>query len=941
MLEIRKNTFSRSYENVFFREFSTNLFKVFKEKNKNGLLIGSPECLLDERLQVDALLITNNVACIIDFKNYSGKIVLPSEDVFDKHTWKGERDLVIKGGSFINPASQLKFQKKNFIDAYNKGIKKYLINTDKFNPTHLVRIVCFQNNIELYGRIPSKEQLSFFIVDKNNYLAHILDIIDVTDKEIMLSEGSFKAFKRIFRGNLYDHHENEDLQIKETNLNVFPQDRLQLYPDQKKALEQIDVFINDPSASVFSLKGSSNSGKSFLIPFIQELAYKNNIEEVELFGSSARVTQNLMSQEPLKPNSLYSYIYGGQALSDDEQEESIDTLNEETTEILNINTVPLRNCDNSENALFIIDEAQLVTDSIYQTFDLRFGSGKLLKDLLQFIDLATSNRKIIFLGDPFLLNYGDNNESVFNQLYLEQQYQIHSTSYELEDKEEFSEINKEALKCVRGIRNKFFSSINFIQGNHLMFIKHDDVQKCLSDLLLKDCNVCLLAFSNEEALKFNDWIKHCIVNTGPNISSGDLVLFHNNILVEDPIDPFAKPQKIYNGQFGYVISVSDGFQITKKIKTDIVTLNFLEIEIRIKGKSVKILSLENFRFNAKAQLSKNEQILFNISLSMEVSNERKKQPFESSIEYQQYTINQQQSLGAINQEDLKLLNRYKRKYVQRLKTQLQNDPSSRYYKIKNSALLKYGWSMTVHRAMSFKWDHLIFDVDPGANNGRKNENYYRALYTGISRARKDIKLINFKRLWPFDETSYNNRNHISKIPEYYISDNSDKLSMLLSFRKYVESKIRNSPFSITKIDSSGWQEHYTFMNDEKVETRARFSYNKKGCFSKPVLSGKKDKNTDELLTLLNKNSELNIIRMLDDWRTKEYTSLKNSLSIDGLKIKYILQEKFQDKIAIFSDSFELVVEMVYNGSGNFTHINSLYYDDESIWEKFLTIIQTL
>lgn len=52
MLEVRKSTFSKSYENTFFREFSRRLFNLFKEKNISGLLIGSPFCEADGRLQI-------------------------------------------------------------------------------------------------------------------------------------------------------------------------------------------------------------------------------------------------------------------------------------------------------------------------------------------------------------------------------------------------------------------------------------------------------------------------------------------------------------------------------------------------------------------------------------------------------------------------------------------------------------------------------------------------------------------------------------------------------------------------------------------------------------------------------------------------------------------------------------------------------------------------
>ena len=94
MLEVRKNTFARSYENTFFREFSRELSQRFEEKGFNGLLLGSPFCEVEERLQIDALLITTYAICIIDFKNYSGEINLPDNDNFEQGIWtniKGDR----------------------------------------------------------------------------------------------------------------------------------------------------------------------------------------------------------------------------------------------------------------------------------------------------------------------------------------------------------------------------------------------------------------------------------------------------------------------------------------------------------------------------------------------------------------------------------------------------------------------------------------------------------------------------------------------------------------------------------------------------------------------------------------------------------------------------------------------------------------------------------
>ena len=67
MLEIRRGTATKNYENTFFRKFAENLEKLFDKYSIDGLLIANSECEAEKRLQIDALLVTENVVCIIDF----------------------------------------------------------------------------------------------------------------------------------------------------------------------------------------------------------------------------------------------------------------------------------------------------------------------------------------------------------------------------------------------------------------------------------------------------------------------------------------------------------------------------------------------------------------------------------------------------------------------------------------------------------------------------------------------------------------------------------------------------------------------------------------------------------------------------------------------------------------------------------------------------------
>jgi hypothetical protein len=95
--------------------------------------------------------------------------------------WTNATGDQIKGGSSINPFIQLKNQKRRFSEVYNKHIQKDLKTGDIFNPNHTVRIICFQEETEFNGRIPSNEALNFFILDKMVYNSDILDLLRSID----------------------------------------------------------------------------------------------------------------------------------------------------------------------------------------------------------------------------------------------------------------------------------------------------------------------------------------------------------------------------------------------------------------------------------------------------------------------------------------------------------------------------------------------------------------------------------------------------------------------------------------------------------------------------------------------------------------------------------------------------------------------------------------
>jgi hypothetical protein len=953
MLEIRKGTATKNYENTFFREFADNLKKMFDKYSLDGLLIANSECEAEKRLQIDALLVTEKAVLIIDFKNFGGKITLPknAKSEFDFGKWTNESGEQIKGGSSINPFIQLKTQKERFIKVVEKQILTKLSQSDSFNAFHTVRAVCFQKPIELIGKIPSNEELNFLIFDKNTYLETIKDIIDIFDKEVSLSKNSFDLFKEVFRADLFDTSEKYDQTNDFTSYHT-ELDFDNLYPDQKSALNEIENFIKSEEEKIFILQGTSLSGKTHLIPFIQEVAFNNQVTEVKLFASSSRIANNLLKSSNLEFESIYSYIYGGNSKITNEKENE-----EENENSLNLEIVSLLKSDDTEEAIFIVDEAHLISDNYHQSVDLRFGSGKLLNDFLEFADLKNTKRKVIFIGDSFQLSLGKKEEASLNPEYLTEEYGFKNNAFQLIDKENKSIIVSEALKAVNCIRQQSFNNLAFDFSENIRTLQKEDLKAEIESSL--NTNSQILCYSNSDAQKVNYWIKNSILKNGNELTNDDLIIFGNNIRVEDENDPFAEPKKIYNGQFGTILSVSD---LIKKDINLITPLYFRQTKIQLKETNhiLSFLSFENFRLSDKGELSKEEIISLNILLNQLAEKEI------SNFKNEKYHADEElKSLLEKYEKDNKAEPK-KRKGITKLQKALQkhlrNIPSSEYYKFKNSAQIRFGWALTVHKSMSYKWNEIYFNVETGG--GKTNETYFKWIYTGLIRATQKISLINYEPISPFFKLTINPS--VPKIDKgkelFYVSDKTADLSTsnktisekfnfpdtenqssLLQLFQFVENKIAQNGLSINLINHPNYQELYEINGSSGGNATFSVYYNNKGQFKMPNLMKSTSKEFgEELINLLKSENHISDFTFIQsNWRKSAYEQIHQKLKSREIGFSYIIQVPYKDTIQLNNDKETLVADLYYDGDGFFTSMITTTCTAIEFWNEIQIIFNQM
>ena len=96
IVNVRCGIADKSHENEFFRYFARAVKAFFEKKGIGALLIGMPKCLVNQDLQIDALLITDSKMIIIDFKDYSGELTLPDEQDFRRGRWETSEGIQVK-----------------------------------------------------------------------------------------------------------------------------------------------------------------------------------------------------------------------------------------------------------------------------------------------------------------------------------------------------------------------------------------------------------------------------------------------------------------------------------------------------------------------------------------------------------------------------------------------------------------------------------------------------------------------------------------------------------------------------------------------------------------------------------------------------------------------------------------------------------------------------
>ncbi|UTW11985.1 ATP-dependent DNA helicase [Marinobacterium rhizophilum] len=479
--------------------------------------------------------------------------------------------------------------------------------------------------------------------------------------------------------------------------------QIQLNPDQLEALEAIKHFLNNPDLEAFVLCGSAGTGKTTLVSMIIELVHQLGMESllVAPTGRAAQILQGKLNWllpktlGPVAVSTLHGAIYYMANLSVDDArpEEGLSALHMDFT---------IRKQGNPFD-LMIVDEASMVGNTALFQPSMRFGSGRLLSDLVGYVQylyregIVSRPIKLLFVGDLAQLPpVGSQQSPALSPECLYSNFGLQARRYELTTVMRQGE-NSGILAWANAIRDWIFHSSG--GAVEIPFNGHDIVPadflsavRTIANNVRQQQPSAAVVYSNALALDYNLGVREQLWGNpySPVVVRDKLLVTRN-----------CPSAGLSNGDLVRVVGIhpSSWREQVRLPNGQAVDLYFREMLLKPdastnESSTIKCMVLENLLFSGHRDLQDCEQFAL-----FELVRQRHPRVDPDSSEFRE-----------LLQADL-------------------------YY---NAVQVKFGYAMTCHKAQGGEWQQVI--VDP-LGVRLDTEDGCRWLYTAVTRASNSLIVV--------------------------------------------------------------------------------------------------------------------------------------------------------------------------------------------------------
>ena len=446
-----------------------------------------------------------------------------------------------------------------------------------------------------------------------------------------------------------------------------------LTASQRELVTQIEEFLKNDSEHVFILKGYAATGKELILKGLEN--YLRKIERGMSLVTPTNKAAFWLDQSVDRPvSTIHSMIY-----EYTETKESEDGQPREASKFI----YKLRGNLDSVDHVYVIGESGLLNDEISDCKYLCYGTGKLLEDLMSFIDPNATGyrRKVIFIGDDTQMAPVTSASSALRPSYFKAMYgdafpvRIFQLT-DVVDKQLKNLILKNAVRIRHAIEKKRYNRLVFERDTSTM-IELDKSQFLPTYIkayqAVEDNKPIIVASMNQTAQLYNAQIREQLFPGKTSVQPGDLIMFTKNVWIGD--------YRAFNGEFAKVLAV-------KGSENKYIDFAGRSRELRFRYVDIEITN----RYGEKEKLSC--------------------KLFENLLD----------ASGSVLPDD---------EWLEPLINTL-------YYPV---VYAQYGYAITVHKAQGGVWNTVFFDTEFYQNI--KTKAGFKWLYTGLTLAKDRLYFTNW------------------------------------------------------------------------------------------------------------------------------------------------------------------------------------------------------
>jgi hypothetical protein len=463
--------------------------------------------------------------------------------------------------------------------------------------------------------------------------------------------------------------------------------------DQQELLTELECFLETKNAPVFLLKGYAGTGKSYIMAGVTRyLSWLG--KEFVIIAPTGKAAKVIANKTKFKAMTIHRVIY---EFFEKDKEPTDEFLERKPDSFSYLST----NSDEPDT-VYIVDESSMISDRFSTSHIGKFGSGYLLQDLLEYIDVKNNpKRKVIFIGDNAQLPPIRNAYSpALNERVLSAVYKLQCQSFELTEvvrQKSESGVMKNAQVLRDALEFKNFVGFEFDESSQEVCALPQSgfldkyFELCEGKVECTD-NLTIIARTNRKVYDYICDIRARLFFPAAPIQINEKVMCTNNF--------HALNNFISNGEFGRVIKALSAVEcrhidVHEKLPSGVlvtpVELKFVDLKIEFKDDYGQPFHLET-------------KVLLNLMYEPI--------PRLEGVLYQ-----------ALRADFNKRFHTYYKPRGDDYKESKKIDPYL------NVLHLKFGYAITCHKAQGSEWQHVFVDA---YNYGEITKDY-RWLYTAITR----------------------------------------------------------------------------------------------------------------------------------------------------------------------------------------------------------------